>query len=208
MNANLSKEQSKNRRATAYGASLTAAPITEIFGHTAGALQSALRAEVIVGRVVVATAITAQHRHSNLVGLWVNGKDVSITASTNTSCTANASTDILTAAGHGLVDNQPIVLGGTAVPGGTSERTIYWARVLNANTFQLRPAHDSASTVDLTDAGSSVQFTPVRSFSITYLPTVAGDQSHMPIRPNGQVVITTGAGDACDVLSVRVNQED
>ena len=208
MNANLPKEQAKNRRPSNYGASLTNAPISENFGQTAGALQSAFRAEVVVGVVTVTTAITAKHRHNNSAGLWVDGKTVAITASTQTSVTADASTDVLTAAAHGYVDNQPIVISGTTMPGGVEARTIYWVKLLTGNTFQLRSAHDSSGIVDITSAGSSVSATPVRSFSITYLPTVAGDQSHMPLRPNGQVVLTTGASDSVDVLSVRINQED
>jgi hypothetical protein len=160
------------------------------------------------GQVTVAAAITAKHQHTNLPGLWADGKTVSITASTNASATANATTDQLTVAAHGLSENQPVVVGGTAVPGGIQPQTIYWVKVIDANTIQLRTAHDSTSLVDITSTGTSVTVTAVRAFTITYLPTVAGDQAHMPLRSIGRVVLTTGAGDSADILSVRVNQED
>lgn len=208
MNANNPKDKSLSRSSSNVPASQTDFQISTSFGHTAGALQSAFRMDIHVGVVAITTGATVKHQHTNLPGLWQDGKTVAITASTNKSATANASTDQLTVTSHGYAENQPVVIAGTAVPGGTEARKIYWVKVIDANTISLRPNFDSSGIVDLTSAGSSVTVTAVRAFSISYLPTVAGDQAHMPLRSTGRAVITTGSGDSVDVLSVIVNQED
>jgi hypothetical protein len=207
VNANLAKEVSKNKRANTIGASLTNAAITDIFRQTAGGSVLGFRADILVGVVGVTTAITAKHQHSNLPGLWTDAKTVSITASTDTAATANATTDQLTVTSHGLVENQPIVISASSLPGNILDKTIYFTRVIDANTIQLRATLDGA-IVDIQSAGTSVKVTPVRAFSITYLPTVSGDQSHLPLRSSGQLVVTTGTGDSVDVLGVKINQED
>lgn len=207
MNANNPKEKVAN--AASVAASQTDAPVSKEFGHTAGALQKAFRVDVFTGIATVAAAITAKHQHTNLPGLWVDGKTVSITSSTQKSATADASLDTLTAAAHGYVEDQPVVVGGTTVPAGTTARTIYFVKRVDANTIQLKSSYGTGGqVVDLTSTGTSVTVTAVRAFSISYLPTVAGDQSHMPLRSSARVVCTTGAGDSVDVLSVRINQED
>lgn len=207
MNANLPKEKARNKRAETYGASQTELPVSVNFGQTAGALQSALRIDAIVGVTTVAAAISLKHQHSNLPGIWTDAKSVSITASTNTSAVANATTDQLTIAAHGLKENQAVVISATSMPGGLLTLTPYFVKVIDANTIQLKSANEG-QIVDITSAGTSVLLTVCRVFTITYLPTVAGDQSHMPLRSSGRTVLTTGAGDSVDLLSLIINQED
>lgn len=45
------------------------------------------------------------------------------------------------------------------------------------------------------------------NFYIKLLPTVAGDQTFLPLLNKGRVVLTTGAGDTAAVTSVEVLQE-
>lgn len=206
MNANIARAWNK-KGVVSIPASQTNALVAESNRQTAGALQHAMRIDVFTGIAAVGSAITAKHQHSNMPGLWTDGKTVSITASTDASATANAAADTLTVTSHGLVENQPVVIGGTTVPGGTMPKTIYYTKVVDANTIQLKANNDS-SVIDITSTGTSVTVTAVRVFSISYQANVAGDQSHMPLRANGRVVCTTGAGDSVDILAVLVNQED
>lgn len=207
MNANNPKEVINNKRPSVYGASLTEVAVAGPFGQTAGALQHACRLDLIVGQVTVAAAISAKHQHSNVPGLWTDAKTVSITASTPKSATVNPATDQLTIAAHGYVENQLVVVGGTVLPEGSQPSTFYWVKVIDANTIQLKTANDG-QVLDVTSAGTSVTVTAARVFSITYLPTVAGDQAHMPLRSSGRIVLTTGAGDSVELLAVKMNQED
>lgn len=43
--------------------------------------------------------------------------------------------------------------------------------------------------------------------TITVLVEVAGDQGFCPLRPNGRVVLTTGAGSSATISDIRVMQE-
>lgn len=68
--------------------------------------------------------------------------------------TADATTDTLTSAAHGLtVFNRGFVLrptgAGTSIPGGLNETIVYWVVTVAANTFQL----------SLTSGGAAVNFT-------------------------------------------------
>lgn len=207
MNANLAREVVKNKATTSVGASATDQAVSDNFRETAGALSEALRIDIFTGVATAATGITAKHQHTNMPGLWTDAKTVSITSSSQQSATVNATTDQLSITTHGLSEDQPVVVAGSVIPGGLEAKKIYFVKVISANAIQLKSTNDG-QVVDITSTGTSVTVTAVRMFSISYLPTVAGDQSHMPLRSLGRVVVTSGAGDSVDIVSIRVNQED
>lgn len=66
-------------------------------------------------------------------------------------------TDTLTAAGHGLVAGEEVMVtvdsGGT-LPGGVSGTTIYYAAAIAADTLKLSTTADGLNIVDITSAGS------------------------------------------------------
>lgn len=206
MNANLARKLTQ-RGAVSVPASQTDSIVAEASRQTAGALQSAMRLDIFTGVTTVAVAITAKHQHSNMPGLWTDGKTVSITASTQKSAVVSASADTLTIAAHGYAENQPIVISATVMPDGLQPKTPYWVRVIDANTIQLK-GNNEGSILDITTNGTSVSATAVRVFTISYQAAVAGDQAHMPIRASGRTVVTTGVGDSVDIISVIINQED
>jgi hypothetical protein len=68
--------------------------------------------------------------------------------------TANPSTDVLTAAGHGLVDTTPVRFRSTGtLPAGLSEDTTYFVRDATTDTFKVS-ATSGGAAVDVTDAGT------------------------------------------------------
>ncbi len=83
--------------------------------------------------------------------------------------TANATTDIITSAAHGLVDDDTVRLTGADLPDGLSIATTYYVISVTAetpNTFQLS-ASEGGDAIDLIDAGSGTrtwhQYSLVRS---------------------------------------------
>lgn len=64
-----------------------------------------------------------------------------------------------------------------------------------------------ASTISGWVDTKSVSITGDGTFSVTFLDSVAADQTHLPLRPKLRVVITTGAGSAVTVEAVSVMQE-
>lgn len=68
--------------------------------------------------------------------------------------TADASTNFLTYASHGFVDNTAVLFtASTSMPGGLSEGETYWIVNKTTNTFQVA-ATRAGSAIDLTTAGS------------------------------------------------------
>jgi hypothetical protein len=68
-----------------------------------------------------------------------------------------ATTDIITSAGHGLVDGNKVVLTTTdTLPAGLATETVYFVNKIDANTFYLCTRSSLAATdrVDVTDTGT------------------------------------------------------
>ena len=169
----------------------------------------AFRLDFFVGKVVAASGVSAKMQHSTALNIWEDTKSVSLTASTDTTATASASTDELTATAHGLADNDPFVISSSGVlPGGLAADTLYYAKRVSANVIQARSEADGPA-LDITDAGSGThKVTAVRQFSLKFLAQVAGDQTYMPLRSLGRAICTTGAGDSAQFLKLKVSQED
>lgn len=208
MNANIAREVSKNRKAGTYSGIFTDEQISELFRQTAGGSTNGLRVDVFVGKTSVVGSITLKHQHSNLSGLWSDGKTSTLSTASSVSVTVNPTTNILTATSHGLVTNQPVVVSATTMPDNLLEKTIYYVLVIDSNNFYLLNSYDG-QIIDITSAGVGVLVIPVRVFSITYLSTVAGDSTHLPLRSVGRIVLSsTNASDYVDILSIKLNQED
>ena len=52
----------------------------------------------------------------------------------------------------------------------------------------------------------TVSITGDDTFTIKLLPQVTGDQQYIPLRPEIRVVVSSGAGDAATISSVRVSR--
>ena len=76
---------------------------------------------------------------------------------TKQSLSADASTDVLTAASHGFAEGDPVVLeelrSGAALPTGLSEGVVYFVRDKTTHTFKLA-ATSGGAAIDVTGAGS------------------------------------------------------
>ncbi|MHA1951933.1 MAG: hypothetical protein ACW987_18960, partial [Candidatus Thorarchaeota archaeon] len=73
------------------------------------------------------------------------------------SCTADNTTEIFTAALHGMVDNDRVRIGGTAVPTGINGNLIYHVVNSTAGTFQVSLTQGGA-VVPFSDNGTAVTF--------------------------------------------------
>ncbi len=71
--------------------------------------------------------------------------------------TGAAATDILTAPGHGLANNDRVVVRGAALPAGLSADTVYWVVGVSGGTFQLSLTQGGAA-IDLTADGAGRVF--------------------------------------------------
>lgn len=189
-------------------ASQTNAVVSKPFPVTAGGSQHA-RIDIYTGKVVVAAAVSAAIQDSSGYNIWTTKKSVSITASTQKTFTADSSTDQLTAAGHGLVEDQPFILTVVGVlPAPLQPSVVYYALVVSANVIQVK-ASPGASPIDLTSAGSGANtLTAVGLFSIPLLDEVAGDQTYLPLRSMARIVATTGAGDSLEIVDIIRQIED
>lgn len=74
-----------------------------------------------------------------------------------TSCTADNSTETFTAGSHGMVDNDRVRIGGTAVPTGINGNLVYHVVNSTAGTFQVSLTQGGA-VVDFSDNGTAVTF--------------------------------------------------
>lgn len=190
------------------GASLTNQVLSSKEGRITAGGSKYLRLDALVGKVTVAAAVTLGFQHSSGYNIWSTTKTVAVTASTNTSVTAVAATNILTATSHGFTQGAPIVFTvGTLLPAPLVPNQVYYADVIDANTFYVRTAQ--GSRVDITAAGTgSNTVTACRVFSLTFMPEVAGDQAYIPLKSSGRAVATTGAGDALQVLDILLLVEE
>lgn len=69
--------------------------------------------------------------------------------------TANATTDVITAAAHGLANGETVRFKGADLPAGLTQVTIYYVRDVTTDTFKVS-ATAGGSAVNITDAGSGV----------------------------------------------------
>ena len=169
-----------------------------------------LRADFIVGEVTVAAAVTGG-LHSNAGYGWSAAiKPVTITASTPVTVTAAGATNIFTAATHGLVDDDVLVVSnsGGALPAGMAINTKYYVQKIDANTFYLNTRQaDAGSRLDITTDGTGTNsYTKARTFSVFLNVQNSTDQAYMPLQGSARLYVTTGAGDSCQVLDTLLFQ--
>jgi len=74
-----------------------------------------------------------------------------------TSCTAASGTDLFTAVGHGLSNDDRVVIGGTAVPTGIDVSRVYFVVGVVGNDFAVSLTSGGAA-VDFSDNGTAVTF--------------------------------------------------
>ena len=89
-------------------------------------------------------------RTGTTLDMYIN--DVLIALETAT-FTADAGTDVITSAAHGLVDGRPVRFEGVDLPTGIVQGTVYYVRDSATNTFKIA-ASIGGSAVNITDAGS------------------------------------------------------
>lgn len=79
----------------------------------------------------------------------------------------NATTDVLTATGHGISTGDLLKMNAGSAPGGTSNGQFYYAYIVDANNFTIHNTYADASAntnkVNLTDTGSTVKFLRISS---------------------------------------------
>jgi len=73
--------------------------------------------------------------------------------------------------------------------------------------LQTTSGVDKDGNEDWVDAKTTA-VTAAGSFSISLLAQLAADQTYLPLRPKGRVVVTTGAGSAVTFESIRIMQEE
>ncbi len=80
--------------------------------------------------------------------------DVSVAATLSANFTADSSTDVITATGHGLTDGKRVVLSTTnTLPAGLSAERFYFVRDATTDTFKLSLT-SGGTAIDLTDNGT------------------------------------------------------
>lgn len=208
-NANLPTSATLGFGGTALGASETDTIVSKDFRITGGG-KLHCRADIIVGKVVAATGVSAKFQHSSGYNLWSDAKTVSITASTDKSfTTGDTDLDTLTVTGHGFSINTPIVFTSTAnAPAPLVNGHVYFAIVVDSNTIQVAEYKDGPA-INLTSVGTGTRSVcAARAFSITFQAAVAGDQTYLPLKGAGRIAATTGAGDSLQVADVLILVED
>lgn len=182
-------------------ASQTNFPISKaIKMNESGALN--YRMDIIVGKVVVAAAISAKLQDSSGFNIWNDLNSVSITASTTkTIVSADSSTSEFEVTAHGYVLGQPVIFNQVGqLPTGVLPHVVYYALPVDANHFQVAAEPGSNNFVKLSDNGSgSNEVTAARLFTIKVSSVDAGSAALIPMRSALRAVLTTGAGDSCQV---------
>jgi len=90
---------------------------------------------------------------------WINDVVVRFIAGDAVSISADASTDVITATGHGYTDGDLVRFWNTggALPTGLSANTDYYVRDATATTFKVS-ANSGGAAVDITGAGTGTNF--------------------------------------------------
>lgn len=118
---------------------------------------------------------------------------VGTTELTAVSVTANATTNLITYAAHGLSLHQRVKFAGTAVPGGLAANTYYYVVDVLTHTFAVALTA-GGSAIDLTSAGTSVTMTSEIGVVTAVDVTAHGSGYH--VAPVLQVIdsLATGSG--------------
>jgi hypothetical protein len=117
---------------------------------------------------------------------------------------ANAGTDAITIAGHGLSNADRVCLyatSGAALPGGLSASTLYFVINKTNDTIQLSPTSGGAA-VDITDAGSGDWYVAKSPASSAILPLLAATANSFAGSITAATITSLGAlssGGACNV---------
>ena len=103
------------------------------------------------------TATGGCFAYSHLVALIDGAADGQIGAALTASSAVNAATNQITLTAHGLTTGDPITItadsGGT-LPGGLTAGTLYYALVVDADTFSVMTTSTGSTAIDLTSTGS------------------------------------------------------
>ena len=190
------------------GASETDFIISDAFKITSAGAKT-IRVDVALGKVTDGDSSSViELAHKSGFNAWSDTKSQATSGSTtNKALTPDFTTGIITSNAHGFVLNSAVVLNGVAVMAGLVSGVVYYVRKIDANTFYLTATPDG-DILEFTDDGNTVTATLVTYIGLTLNIEVAGDQGYLPLRQQGRVTLTTGAGDSVQVLDVFVTQED
>lgn len=204
MNVNASREVLSISTGVEVGPSTTE-NISKSFPITAGGAQH-FRADVYVGKIV--GTVDFGLSHSSGFNIWTPTKTTPITASTDISCTINTSTDVVTATGHGFQNNDAVVFNAATLPEPLQPNEVCYVSVIDANNFYATKSN--GTRINFTTTGSSVTVTKVRLFTLILSANIASDVSsgYIPLRSQGVITLTTGAGESAQIVGVRILQED
>lgn len=143
-------------------------------------------------RVALSRFPTPAPAGNDSVTIQLRGSESPVQFAPFTSVTASAATDELTfGAAHGLLVGTPVVLHGTAAPGGTTLATTYFAIPTGTLTIKLASTRANAlagTPIDLTTAGTAVTIRQKTSVLALALdgdrdPELAGSQTN-PVQMN------------------------
>lgn len=128
---------------------------------------------------------------------------VDILAATGVTFTADASTNFLTSAAHGLVDGQEIAVANTggALPAPLVKTKRYFVRDKTANTFKLALTVGGAA-IDLTTAGTG---TNKFSIIVRHMPVVPGVFNQAILESNDSVETAGSGGWLKTITSTHTN---
>lgn len=165
----------------------------------------AIKVQAFLGQIVAATStLTLQQTMGK--NIWVDTAATdTLATSTDTAITVNVgvSATNVTATSHGLSDGAPIVFNTTgSLPGGLVADTIYFAKVVDANTIQVLVDLGSQPLV-LTSNGSNSKVTAVTVVELKLLAEEAASQADMPLGSNVRVLAEMATAETVQVLDVR-----
>jgi hypothetical protein len=95
---------------------------------------------------------TGSEANSTWYALWAVDRTTPLVAA---AVTADASTDKITLAAHGLPANTPVFVGGGGAPGGLTAGTIYYVKSPGTNDLQVA-ATPGGSAINITSTGTTV----------------------------------------------------
>ena len=110
----------------------------------------------LIGQAEVSVKSTAGTTAQAKAWLERNGRKVTLDDTGGIAFTADAGTDTITSAAHGLANaDRVFVSSQTTLPGGLSASTVYYVISAAANTFQLA-ATEGGAAINITTAGTGV----------------------------------------------------
>lgn len=135
---------------------------------------------------------------------WSDAKSLALSASTDQTVIVSGNT--WTAAAHGYVAGQMVVINSTGnMPGGYPAGTRAFIQAPTTNTFRLSTGTDPrAAPILTTDSGTgTLTVTAMTLVTMRLNVNIAGDQAVMPLRPQGRIVAVCTGGQTAQVLDVR-----